>query len=142
MSKNMNNKGKKAQEVQLDPSLYGYKPEEKVEINGQAFLQLIDTLDLFIRNAVEPVVEYLPAKEGETFPEWMARVEGTEKVYVPKKIHAARSLAIYLTGVHEDNVKSGKATHYSELNKKAKVVDFPVQSEKEEVEEKPVVKSE
>lgn len=143
MSKNMNDKGKK-KPVELDPSLYGYKLEDKVEISGQALLQLITTLDELTQNAIEPVVEYSPVKEGENFVEWMKRIESTEKIFVPKKVHNARSLAMYLSGIHQDNVNAGKATHIKDLNKAPKDVDFPKPAKKEEeaADEKPVVKSE
>ena len=136
MSKNMNDKAKKVKKVELDPSLYTYRQEDMVEISGRTLIQLISLLDMVANREIEPVVEYSSINEGEDFAAWMKRIDSTEKLFVPKRAHLARTLGMYLASVHNDNVQQGKAVHFSELKNET------VTSTKEEntTEDIPVVK--
>lgn len=113
MSKNMNDKAKKA--VQLDPSLFGYKAGDKVEIEGQALLQIVNFLGDIAGKGIQHLVKLSPRQEGESPIDWVTRSAEKQETYMPLESTIAYRLGAYLAGVHEQNVKTGKATHVSKL---------------------------
>ena len=122
MSKNMNDKAKKVNmpKANLQPKDYGYRNGDKVEIEGAALSQLLELLETVARNGQKVVVTYPEEIEGESYLDYLRRVDATKRVDVTSESHLAQQLGSYLAGVHIANIQSDKAVPYAVLQQELK----------------------